>query len=457
MCPVTGEAAQASVHIFEGWEKLTWQERRERRISRWLAPAGVAFADESVQADYAERVRITVEALKLHRPARVAVSIPMGFYAARYSGLTAFEAMYDCEKLAAAYVKFHEDFRPDFIAESISSGPVFDLLGAKMVKWPGHGVGDDSSWQYVEGEYMKAGDYDELITDPSAFVMRKLLPRFASAFAGLAKLDPFSDFNEPSSLALNILPFADAEVFESMKDLHEAAKASLVSIEAYTGMCFEVMSRFGMPVFWDAMVKAPYDILADTLRGTTGIVMDRYRRPGKIVEATERLVPLVIGYCLRQMATIDCPLVSFPLHKGGDGFMSDADFRTYYWPTLKAVVKAVIDEGGVPVMFAEGGYNRRLEAIVDEDIPAGSVIWWFDQTDMRAAHQALKGYACIAGNVPGALLALGTAKEVETYVTQLMDSVAHNGGFILGAGTVLDDAKPENVRAMIDAGRRWAG
>ena len=38
--------------------------------------------------------------------------------------------------------------------------------------------------------------------------------------------------------------------------------------------------------------KAPYDVLADTLRGTKGIMIDRFRQPEKILAAAERFVPL---------------------------------------------------------------------------------------------------------------------------------------------------------------------
>jgi uroporphyrinogen-III decarboxylase len=108
-------------------------------------------------------------------------------------------------------------------------------------------------------------------------------------------------------------------------------------------------------------------------------------------------------------------------------------------------------------MFAEGGYNSRLEAIADDEIPAGSVIWLFDQTDMAAAKRILRGRACIAGNVPSSLLAIGTAGEVEKYVTDLLDECASDGGFVLMTGAVVDDAKPETLKALIDSGRAWRG
>jgi hypothetical protein len=36
-----------------------------------------------------------------------------------------------------------------------------------------------------------------------------------------------------------------------------------------------------------------------------------------------------------------------------------------------------------------------------------------------------------------------------------MDDVAQDGGFILSTGAVLDDAEPENLHALIDAGKEY--
>ena len=80
-----------------------------------------------------------------------------------------------------------------------------------------------------------------------------------------------------------------------------------------------------------------------------------------------------------------------PLHKGADGFMSDEQFRRFYWPTLRKVIIGLINEGIVPQLFAEGGYNQRLDVI--SDIPRGKVVWWFDLTDMARAKKMSKPIA----------------------------------------------------------------
>ena len=139
-------------------------------------------------------------------------------------------------------------------------------------------------------------------------------------------------------------------------------------------------------------------------------------------------------------------------NKGADGFLSDEDYRSFYWPTLKAVILGLVREGLVPLLFAEGGYDQRLTVIADPEIPAGRMIWLFDSTDMVAARRAFAGRACIGGNVPGTLLDLGTPVEVEDYVARLIDELAGDGGFILSTGTTIDEAKPENVAALCAAG-----
>jgi hypothetical protein len=443
--------------LFDGWSELDWKERRERRFGRWLDARGVEFVGDSARQEYRERVQLLIDAITLKKPARVPVSTAVGFYAGRYGGLTARESMYDYDKLAAAHIRFHEDFRPDFQIRPVASAKVFELLGLQIVDWPGQGLPDETPWQYVEAEYMRADEYDALIADPEGYFRRALLPRFGSAFAPLAGLAPFSDMMEAASMAFNILPFADQAVVEGVQRLAEAARESFAYLKAMRAADAETAARLGIPPELGGSAKAPYDVLADTLRGTRGIMMDRFRQPDRILEAAQRLVPLMIDLGVRQAARAESPLIVFWLHKGADGFMSDADFRTFYWPTLKAVMQGLIEQGIVPAMFAEGGYNRRLEVIADDELPAGSALWMFDQTDMPSARRVLGGYACIAGNVPSALLAIGAAREVERYVTELLDECAADGGFVLRNGAVLDDARAENLKAMIETGRDWRG
>ena len=79
----------------------------------------------------------------------------------------------------------------------------------------------------------------------------------------------------------------------------------------------------------------------------------------------------------------------------------------------------------------------------------------FDVTDMNEVKRHLGGFQCFAGNVPGGMLIASTPEEVDAYVKQLIADVAGAGGFALAPGVVTNEAKPESMHAMIEAGKKY--
>jgi len=214
------------------------------------------------------------------------------------------------------------------------------------------------------------------------------------------------------------------------------------------------LDELGYPSLQSGQCYAPFDFIGDTLRGTRGIIMDIYRRPDKLEEAMSRSTPILIkmGSTSRLGS---CPMVSIPLHKGADGFMSDAQFKKYYWPSLLKVIQGLNEEGLVPRLFAEGGYNSRLE-VIRKDLSKGKTVWHFDYTDMARAKEILGDVACIMGNVPGGLIFTGTPDDVDAYCKDLIKVAGKGGGFILATGVGIGrGARVENIRAMINAGKKY--
>jgi uroporphyrinogen-III decarboxylase len=209
----------------------------------------------------------------------------------------------------------------------------------------------------------------------------------------------------------------------------------------------------GFPGYASTGTKAPFDILGDTLRGTKGVIMDMFRYPDKVKLACERLVPVALSWALKRPGFLDSPVCFMPLHKGADGFMSDEQFETFYWPTLRAVILGLVEQGMIPFLFAEGRYNTRLETIMD--LPKGKTVWLFDQTDMARAKQTIGTVACIQGNMPLSLLHAGTPEATADYVRRLIDIAGPGGGFILDCGAVADGGKDENLEAMINTAKEY--
>jgi uroporphyrinogen-III decarboxylase len=202
-----------------------------------------------------------------------------------------------------------------------------------------------------------------------------------------------------------------------------------------------------------ALTFAPFDAIGDTLRGTKGVMMDMFRHGDKLLKSVEVMTELIIHSMLNAPNFSKILTVTFPLHKGADGWMSAKQFETFYWPSLKKVMDAFIAEGIICVLFAEGGYDTRIEKATD--FPKGSVVWWFDQSDIYRAKKLLGDRFCIQGNVPSSLTVTGTPADVKARCRKLIEECGKGGGYILGAGCIADDPKLDNLRAMMEAVREY--
>lgn len=439
------------------WQKMSPAERFEARYQTWASAPGVQFATLEAERAYKERAQMFKDVVQLKKPVRVPILGNSGIFPFSYAGVTVEEGMCDYQKLGLAWKKYNRDFEFDTLSSCLLAGPskVFEILDYKLYHWPGHGVGPTSSYQCLESEYMRAEDYDQYIADPSNFFFRTYLPRIFGALDAWQMLPPFTDILEMPFVGLNMVAVGLPPVQAAFQRFLAAGQAAFEWIQVAGGVDAESVATLGLVSTMSGFTKAPFDILGDTLRGTRAIMLDKFRRPGKLLAAMERTVPLAIDLAVRN-ATNNKGLFAFiPLHKGADGFMSDEDFKKFYWPQLKAVILGLVNEGVVPFLFVEGGYNQRLDVIVDSDIPAGTTFWLFDKTDMKEVKHRLAGWAAFGGNVPASLLQTSTAGEVQTYVKRLIDDVAGDGGFILSTGAVIDHARPENLHAMIDTGREY--
>ena len=218
----------------------------------------------------------------------------------------------------------------------IVPGKLFDILDYHLYDWPGHGTPEDTCYQYSEQEWMKGDEYAALIQDPGSYWQRTYLPRVFGAMEPFSMLPPWTDLVEIPFTAPFFAGFSAPPVKEMLKKLAEAGDAAMEWLQAAMAADGRVMATLGIPQTAGGATKAPYDILGDTMRGTRGLMLDKFRQPENVKAAMERLVPQAdrLGACARNNMTGN-PIVFIPIHKGADGFMSDADFKELYWPTLQ--------------------------------------------------------------------------------------------------------------------------
>ena len=429
-------------------------EKQEKRFEAWVSGENIPFENPEAEAAYRERATLIKDAAQMKVPGRVPVCPSAGHFPIEYAGITWYEAMYDYEKLAGAWEKYHDDFTPDVFSgpRGVVPGKVLDILGFNLYRWAGGGLRDDQEYQFVEGEYMKAEEYQDLIDDPTGFFLNVYFPRIFNELKSLEKMPLLPPVHELPLVPPGVMPFGMADVKSAFLKLSEAGDEAGKWAAVMGRVSLRIMGK-GYPSSTGGFSKAPFDVIGDSLRGTRGILIDMFRNPDELLEACERITPFMVKYGAAVCRATGHLMPYIPLHKGADGFMSDEQFRTFYWPTLRKVIIGLIDEGMVPILFAEGGYNQRLEDICD--LPKGKTIWLFDATDMDRAKETIGKVACLQGNVPLDLLCTGTPDEVKAYCKNLIDTAGKDGGFILSPGAGIQRSKPENVKAMIDFSKEY--
>jgi uroporphyrinogen-III decarboxylase len=435
------------------WRAMTPLEKREERFKRWLSPPEIKFPTPGVEKTYKERLNRFIAAIKLEEPDRVPVLLPTGFFPIYYYGSTLQKVMYDYQELKRVWLRFLHEFEMDTFSGpgEVFPGRVVDKLDYQLFKWPGHGLSPDSpSYQFVEAERMKPEDYDALIIDPSDFMKKMFMPKVLGALEPLQALPPLTSL---ISVITNTISGLDRpEVQETFRTLAEVGQ-ELAEWYKVMGECEKERIALGLPHLMSGGAEAPFDILGDKLRGTRGIMTDMFRRPDKLQEAMEKIVPISLEAGIEGANRSGIPLSAFALHKGNDTFMSSKQFETFYWPSLKKICLGLIDEGLVPLLFAEGSYINRLDVITD--LPKGSAIWWFEHMDMARAKAVLGDKACIAGNLPASVVCTGTRQDVKAYCRKLIEVAGKGGGYILAGGAGINNTNPDNIRAVMEAAKEY--
>jgi uroporphyrinogen-III decarboxylase len=441
----------------DNWNQMTPEQKREQRFA-WLADSvgKINFVSPEAEKSYKTRLQRLIDAYRVREPDRVPVSFNPGAMPYFAGGMDYYTAIYNYEKAIEAYARFNAEHALDldncFVPTNLIPARVFDMLGYKMYQWPGSGIPKSSTgFQFVEGEYMKADEYDIFMKNPSDFWMRTYLPRIFSAFEPFRSFGSLTDILEVPTP--NLLPLANPDVQATFQKLIDAGKDLANYIKVTGDFTRQVQEKGCVVVNRGEFAKAPFDTIGDTLRGTQGIMKDMYRQPAKLLEALDVVADMTIRQILTSPASARNLRVFFPLHKGADGWMSQKQFETFYWPSLKKVIDAFINEGYQPTLFVEGSYNTRLESITD--FPRGSVHWLFDRTDMAKAKKILGSKFSIEGNVPTSLIVTGTPQDVKEYCRNLIEICAPGGGYILAAGASMDTPKIENLRAMVEAAMEY--
>jgi uroporphyrinogen-III decarboxylase len=431
----------------ENWSALTSEEKRKARYENWLFSEKAKYDNAEAREKFLEREKRLDDIIHLRVPDRVPIWFnDIGFFPAKYAGITFQKMFYDSEALAAAFKKTMIDFEPDcYWPPTVGfPGEVMEILDTKSYKWPGHGVPINCGVQYVETEYMKADEYETFIHNPTEFMLRKYLPRTLGIFEPFKNLP---DFRAVSRGERIVSEFLKPEIMAAIKTAARVEPILTRHRAAIDRLNLE-LRQAGFPIMSYIFSSSPFDQIADTYRGMRGIMLDMYRQPDKLLEAMDMLLPQMIENIVSDANRTGNPRVMSVIHHGADGFMSLKQWEKFYWPGFKKVLMAMIDEGLTPVIFLEGNIESRLEYFLE--LPKESVMGLVDSTDIFKVKEILGKNMCLAGNMPPLLLQKGTPDEVKEYAKKLIDVVGKDGGFLMAPRSSMDMTDPKLVKLWFD-------
>jgi uroporphyrinogen-III decarboxylase len=387
---------------------------------------------------YQQRLQRYVKAMRNEKPDRVPIRPFVAEFTAIYAGYTIQEVTQDYRKAFAAARKCAADFDWDAVVGNMVYGwsGLTQAIGLKYYATPGIDLPPNTGFQYLEppeGEaWMRADEYDLLIADPTGYLFNVWLPRVSA----------------------DVSPIGQPTSFRNNMSFLKGGMAMMEYFGGFGAQAAKLRSESGTVSAISGILKAPFDILADKLRGYKGLCTDLFRQPEKVLAACEALAP----HLLHVAASGADPEKNVPIglwmHRGCIPFLSPPQFERYYWPTLKWIIEELWKRGHQTLFYAEGEWNPNLKWIAQ--LPEKSIVYHVDRGDIFEVHRAVGEKFCLSGGVPNDLLAFGSPDEVRDCCKRIIDGVARQGGYIADASAIMqDDTKVENLRAMTEAVRQY--
>jgi uroporphyrinogen-III decarboxylase len=370
-------------------------------------------------------------AIHLQEPDRVPVSPLIYYFAAHYAGMTNYD-LFDPKKYNQAIDKVYYELGPwdAYYFLQVYDPELVAFLTPMKSKEPGYELPPESIRQFVEEGIMEAGDYEWLIK------ISEWNPR-------LAYLRFYS----------KLIPRIYEHVDVGWRG-HAYMIPRIIRYGVLMAREFREWRKRGVTLLYAVGAEAPFDTFS-LARGLTSFVRDTIKHPDEVAEAADALVDA----CVLQFMII-CRVLGIrrgiiDVHRSSNDFISPDMFRRLSFPSLKMMVEKLAAVGIDTILHLDGNWDLNLEIL--RELPAGRVVAQFDgRTDIFRAKEIIGDRICIYGDVPPEMLALDEPVEVDEYCHRLIEEVGKGGGFILGSGCeVAPNAKPENVKAMLQAAEKY--
>jgi hypothetical protein len=290
----------------------------------------------------------------------------------------------------------------------------------EMSKSKSFRMGSSGFVQHPEVMGMLPEEYDYLIEKPVDCLLEKVIPRLYKGF----------DSENPMETALAVAKTVAIKNADMFASLGLMAKLN----EQYGYFADNGMAR--------AMTTAPFDFIADQLRGFSKIPGDVRRIPDKVLAACEAVYPLMVKAGIPHVKTPYSRAFSY-LHM--PTFMREADFSKFWWPTFLRMCNELSSMGIQTDTFCEDDWIRYLDYVYE--LPANSLIK-FEYGDPQVIKDKLGKKHILAGLYPLTLLKTGTKQQCVDKAKELIDILAPGGKYIFSFDKVIITASSINVENL---------
>ena len=369
-------------------------------------------AGKSPEQLLGERMARLQTAVACGTPDRAPLSLVMDAFAARTMGVKLSDFVMDVDLAGKTMLATMEKLGDvDSIQFAVYQPQMLGMLWLSPVQLPGRELPEDSLWQLDEQVRIQPEDYDRIIEGGWG-------PWFGQYIG---------------------------------KYLGEAAASGQALQEAGPRWAMEYIKR-GYAVFSSMSVDHPLEHLCGG-RSVKEFMLDLFHIPDKVQGAMDAIMAETRERTRHVVRTVGPGGYWIGGWRTAPEFLSPRLWNRFVWPYMKELVEIVAEEGGTPVLHFDANWDREIERL--KDLPARRCVLALDgKTDIFRAKKILGGHMCLLGDVPPALLTLGTVDEVRRYCDRLLTEVGPDG-FIMAMGCAIPpDAKFENVKAMVDSVQR---
>jgi hypothetical protein len=355
------------------------------------------------------------KAIECRTPDRVPITIRLEYAAASWAGMSFRDFALDPKKASDAIEQAYDRMGGwDAVDASWTLGTRWNRLEVAKVQIPGVDFPEQLPHRMIDYPVMQPDDYD--------LAEKKGLNSLASILLG--RLGKRRDQE------------IEKEVFTSFTPIYRYWE-----------------DEKGVPVYRGGTVRIPF-VQFSMWRTWRGMAHDVLRKGERVKEMCDAVLEEAIEIGENQSRIVGCNYVFVPCGRASATFLSERLFLEYAFPHLKRCVERLVQDGFIPRLHCDTDWEPFLRFFLE--LPKRSCILELSPaTSIRKAKDLLEGHMCLYGDVPRSILSFGSPERVEAYCRNLIDTVGQDGFILANDNIIPYNARFENVKRLIDAGKRY--